>query len=53
MTASAPQFLPNNERIIASPLAQKFAMEKGIDLNIIEGSGDLGRIITRYIDNLQ
>jgi len=41
MTASAPQFLPKNERIIASPLAKKLAMEKGIDLRIIEGSGDL------------
>jgi pyruvate dehydrogenase E2 component (dihydrolipoamide acetyltransferase) len=53
MTASAPQFLPKNERIIASPLAKKLAMEKGIDLRIIEGSGDLGRIIKRDIDNFQ
>jgi pyruvate dehydrogenase E2 component (dihydrolipoamide acetyltransferase) len=53
MTASAPQFLPKNERIIASPLAKKLAMEKGIDLRIIEGSGHLGRIIKRDIDNFQ
>ena len=53
MTASATQFLPKNERIIASPLAKKLAMEKGIDLRIIEGSGDLGRIIKRDIDNFQ
>jgi pyruvate dehydrogenase E2 component (dihydrolipoamide acetyltransferase) len=52
-TASAPQFLSKNERIIASPLAKKLAMEKGIDLRIIEGSGDLGRIIKRDIDNFQ
>ena len=53
MTASASQFLSKNERIIASPLAKKLAMEKGIDLRIIEGSGDLGRIIKRDIDNFQ
>jgi pyruvate dehydrogenase E2 component (dihydrolipoamide acetyltransferase) len=52
-TASAPQFLSKNDRIIASPLAKKLAMEKGIDLRIIEGSGDLGRIIKRDIDNFQ
>ena len=52
-TASAPQFLSKNDRIIASPLAKKLAIEKGIDLRIIEGSGDLGRIIKRDIDNFQ
>ena len=38
-------------RIKASPLAKKIALEKGIDLNKINGSGDNGRIIKRDIDN--
>jgi pyruvate dehydrogenase E2 component (dihydrolipoamide acetyltransferase) len=52
-TDSAPQVLSINERIIASPLAKKLAIEKGIDLKTIEGSGDSGRIIKRDIDNFQ
>lgn len=35
----------------ASPLAKKMANEKGIDLNIITGSGEGGRIIKRDIEN--
>ena len=43
----------SNGRIVASPLAKKLASEKGIDLSIVQGSGDLGRIIKRDIDNYQ
>lgn len=39
-----------NGRIVASPLAKKLAIEKGIDLSRIYGSGDQGRIIKRDID---
>ncbi|MEK9739697.1 MAG: 2-oxo acid dehydrogenase subunit E2 [Flavobacteriaceae bacterium] len=39
-----------NGRIVASPLAKKLAIEKGIDLTRIYGSGDQGRIIKRDID---
>ena len=39
----------SNGRIIASPLAKKLAVEKGIDLNRVQGSGDHGRIIKRDI----
>ena len=35
-------------RVKASPLAKKIAEEKGIALNQIAGSGDGGRIFTRY-----
>jgi pyruvate dehydrogenase E2 component (dihydrolipoamide acetyltransferase) len=39
-----------NGRIIASPLAKKIAKEKGIDLAIVQGSGDGGRIIKKDIE---
>ena len=40
----------NNGRIIASPLAKKLAEEKGIDIAMVSGSGDGGRIIKRDIE---
>lgn len=43
----------NNGRIIASPLAKKLAEEKGIDITVVSGSGDGGRIIKRDIENYQ
>ncbi len=38
-------------RIKASPLAKKIAAEKGIDLNMIAGSGDSGRVVKRDIES--
>lgn len=38
-------------RVKISPLARKLAEEKGINLNQVKGSGDLGRIIKRDIEN--
>ena len=38
-------------RIFASPLAKKLAAEKGIDLAIIKGSGDNGRIIRNDVES--
>ncbi|HCP41375.1 MAG TPA: pyruvate dehydrogenase complex dihydrolipoamide acetyltransferase [Cryomorphaceae bacterium] len=35
----------------ASPLARKLAAEKGIDLNMLQGSGDNGRIVKRDVDS--
>jgi pyruvate dehydrogenase E2 component (dihydrolipoamide acetyltransferase) len=40
-----------NGRIKASPLAKKIAEEKGIDISLVQGSGDHGRIIKRDIEN--
>lgn len=40
-----------NGRVKASPLAKKLAAEKGIDIKVISGSGDGGRIIKADIDN--
>lgn len=40
-----------NGRVFASPLAKKMAEEKGIDLNLVNGTGDNGRIIKRDIES--
>ena len=37
-------------RIMASPLAKKIAKEKGIDLNLVTGTGESGRIVKRDIE---
>ncbi|MFT3705715.1 MAG: pyruvate dehydrogenase complex dihydrolipoamide acetyltransferase [Agriterribacter sp.] len=39
-----------NGRIKASPLAKKIAQDKGVDLKLVQGSGDGGRIIKKDID---
>ncbi len=43
----------NNSRTIASPLAKKIASERNINLSLIQGSGDHGRIIKSDIENYQ
>ena len=57
---STPQPLTNiqqqitsteNGRVKASPLAKKLAAEKGIDIKVVSGTGDSGRIIKADIDN--
>lgn len=40
-----------NGRLKASPLAKKMAKEKGIDLKLVHGSGDGGRIVKSDVDN--
>ncbi len=40
-----------NGRMKASPLAKKLAADKGIDLHLVQGSGDGGRIIKADVDN--
>ena len=40
-------------RIKASPLAKKIAVEKGIDLSTIHGSGPSGRIVKADVENAQ
>ena len=37
-------------RIMASPLAKKIAKEKGIDLNLVTGTGESGRIVKRDVE---
>jgi pyruvate dehydrogenase E2 component (dihydrolipoamide acetyltransferase) len=41
----------HNGRVKASPLAKKLAAEKGIDIKVVSGSGDGGRIIKADIDS--
>jgi pyruvate dehydrogenase E2 component (dihydrolipoamide acetyltransferase) len=40
-----------DDRIKASPLAKKLAEDKGINISEISGSGELGRIVKRDIEN--
>ena len=53
ITESVKEPISNNEnlRVLASPLAKKIAKEKSIDLNLINGSGDNGRIIKEDVEN--
>jgi len=38
-------------RIFASPLAKKLAEDKGIDISLVQGSGENGRIVKRDVEN--
>ena len=40
-------------KIKASPLAKKLASERNINLNLVKGTGEDGRIIKRDVDNFQ
>jgi pyruvate dehydrogenase E2 component (dihydrolipoamide acetyltransferase) len=48
---SKPSINNSKERIFISPLAKKIAEEKGINLNLVEGSGENGRIVKSDIEN--
>ena len=43
----------SQQRVHISPLAKKIAVEKGIDITTIKGSGDHGRIVKRDVEGLQ
>ncbi|MGB0369489.1 MAG: pyruvate dehydrogenase complex dihydrolipoamide acetyltransferase [Flavobacteriales bacterium] len=43
----------SNGRVKASPLAKKLASDKGIDISLVGGSGDGGRIIKRDVESYQ
>ena len=43
----------SNGRIKASPLAKKMASERGIDLALLKGTGEDGRIVKRDIESYQ
>jgi pyruvate dehydrogenase E2 component (dihydrolipoamide acetyltransferase) len=40
-----------DNRLKASPLAKKLAEEKGIDISLMKGTGDSGRIVKKDIEN--
>lgn len=50
-TTNTTETSNNDSRVKASPLARKIAKEKGIDINLVSGTGDGGRVIKRDIDN--
>ncbi len=51
VAAPVPVMAANDDsRVKASPLAKRLAMEKGIDLSRIPGSGDGGRVVKRDVD---
>ena len=41
----------DGQRIFASPLAKKIAIEKGINLNDVNGTGDHGRIVKKDVES--
>lgn len=43
----------DGQRIFASPLAKRLAQEKGVDLAVVKGSGDQGRIVRKDIEEYQ
>lgn len=43
----------NDGRVKASPLAKKLAEDKGIDIRLVPGSGDFGRIVKRDVENFK
>ena len=47
-----PSFSNDEQRLKISPLARRIANEKGIDINVVKGSGDSGRIIKRDLEGL-
>jgi pyruvate dehydrogenase E2 component (dihydrolipoamide acetyltransferase) len=54
-TTHNPQPTTNitDNRLKASPLAKALAEEKGIDISMMKGSGDYGRIVKRDIENFK
>ena len=46
-------FSNESDRIKASPLAKKLASKKGVDISMVKGSGDGGRIIKEDIENFK
>lgn len=46
-----PAASSDNTRIVASPLAKKLAEERNINLKLVRGTGEGGRIVKRDIDN--
>ncbi|MFA7274414.1 MAG: pyruvate dehydrogenase complex dihydrolipoamide acetyltransferase [Crocinitomicaceae bacterium] len=41
----------SDSRVLASPLAKKLAEDKGIDINLVGGTGENGRVVKRDVDH--
>ena len=48
--APAPAAPASGERLKASPLAKKIAEEKGLDIRLVSGSGEGGRIVKKDVE---
>jgi len=48
-----PTSSSENGRLKASPLAKRLADEKGINISMLQGSGDGGRVVKRDVENYQ
>ncbi|MFT7588435.1 MAG: pyruvate dehydrogenase E2 component (dihydrolipoamide acetyltransferase) [Limisphaerales bacterium] len=53
VAAAAVHKANTNGRLIASPLARKMAADRGLDIALVSGTGDGGRIIKRDIENFK
>ncbi|MCB9196010.1 MAG: pyruvate dehydrogenase complex dihydrolipoamide acetyltransferase [Flavobacteriales bacterium] len=51
VAVSYPTAGSDNGRLVVSPLAKKLASERNINLKLIRGTGEGGRIVKRDIDN--
>lgn len=49
--SSQPVQTASNGRLFVSPLAKKMAEEKGIDLQLVKGTGENGRIVKRDVES--
>lgn len=49
--ASSPAVVASNGRVKASPLAKKLALDKGVDITQIQGSGENGRVVKRDVEH--
>ncbi len=52
-TSTSTSNSSSDKRIFASPLAKKMAADQGINLNLVQGSGENGRIVKVDIENYQ
>ena len=42
--------IDSSSRVLASPLAKSMAKEKGIDIGLVQGSGENGRVIKKDVE---
>lgn len=52
-SASKKEDLPAGDRIFASPIAKKIALERGIPLSKVKGSGPSGRILREDVEKFK
>ncbi len=49
--AEEPENVKPEGRVIAAPAAKKLALEKGIDISLVTGTGPNGRIVVKDVEN--